>query len=98
MFGPPAPEVDSSILPQTWPESDGQFAHTSPIYIRRDGQDMTPDPNAARYFVGWIEAYKEAIDGCEELFQSISEPDIKPLYDKIIGRLHEAQAVFEAMC
>ena len=97
-YGPPSPEVDSTILPKNWPDSDGQFAHTSPVYIRIGGVDMTPDPDAANYFARWIDAYKEAIDGCEDLFKSVSEPEIKPLYDRVIDRLNRAKDVFEAKC
>jgi len=73
VFGPKSDEIEweKLISPEWEQQGIGQFAHTSPVYLVVDGKPMRPDPEAARYFVGWMDSYRAAIDHRPDLFASL---------------------------
>ncbi len=97
-FGPGDELVEPKLLPSAWRESGlGQFAHTSPVYVTVGQRALTPDPEAARYFVGWIDAYRTALDAREDLFANDNGTWGDDVRQAIYGRLDSARVVYERL-
>lgn len=57
--GPECPFFASEL--EGRPLGQGQFAHTSPVYVLVDGKDvLAASPEDADYFVGWCDAVERA--------------------------------------
>jgi hypothetical protein len=65
------------------------YATTSPIYVTVGGK-RARSPEDAKYFVGWIERTMEITERYPD-WNSATEKEY------VIGRLREAQRVFEEM-
>jgi hypothetical protein len=94
-YGPISEFAETSILPGEWVEDGvGQFAGTSAVYVLRDGRPMIPDPDAAQYFVDWIDAYETAIELRTDLFNNRRGTWGEDIRQEILDRLNRARAVF----
>jgi len=63
VWGPPAPEVDSRVLPQAGIARRGQFAHTSPVWVAVTGRPRRPRAETVRHYLEWIAAVRRAVAG-----------------------------------
>lgn len=98
-FGPKSDEIEwETIISPEWQDLYGQFAHTSPVYVVVNGQLMRPDPEAARYFVGWMDAYRTAFDRtCEQLGASNRRWQDEGTRAAVHERMERARSVYERM-
>ena len=94
VFGPSSEHVDSKNLPESWQPEIGQFAHTSPIYVEIDDRPMQSDEEAVRYFIGWVDGYRNAVLKREDLLQNDNGTWDESVREQILERLEEARAVY----
>jgi len=73
----------------------GQFAHTSPVYVMVGGRPIRPDPDAARYFASWMDAYRTAVLTRADLFHNPNGTWSDEVKQQILDRIARAKAVYE---
>jgi hypothetical protein len=90
--GPASPDVMNN--PEGKPCVAGQFAITSPIYIKIKNRPAPGDPEAAEYFADWCDAVQR---GFEALCAQQSEQGIvvpRSAVETVQGRIAQARAIF----
>jgi len=65
-WGPGAPEVDSRVLPPAWAQTRGQYAHTSPVWVRVKGRPQRPQRATVELLLEWVLAARRAYQGNRE--------------------------------
>jgi len=70
VFGPKSSQVDSSPMAEGPGEFCGQFAHTSPVYVRVAGADLRPRREAAEFCLKWVDAMAAGVSASREKYLS----------------------------
>jgi len=95
VFGPRSPEVDSSPIADEPGQVCGQFAHTSPVYVRVGGAAFRPRKSAADFCLRWLEAMAEAVSRVREQFlrTDLSRYSIsaESAFERVMSRIVEAR-------
>lgn len=101
VFGPKSPAVDSSPMADEPGQSCGQFAHTSPIYVRVGNAAFRPRRTAVKFCLAWAEAMAKAVNAVRDRYMSA---DISPYgltgaeaFGRVMSRIVEAKRRAEHM-
>jgi len=70
VLGAKSPQVDSSPMADEPGQFCGQFAHTSPVYVRVGGADFRPRVGAIEFCLAWVAAMAKAVNGARHRYLS----------------------------
>ena len=76
---------------------EGQFAHTSPVYVAMPGKPLEPKREDALYYAGWVEAAIRAVEQRADLFAKDvwgPKPDPDSLKRRVLEEFNCARRVF----
>ncbi|GMW00123.1 MAG: hypothetical protein AMXMBFR84_12610 [Candidatus Hydrogenedentota bacterium] len=80
--------------PEGVPTVDGQFAITSPLYVTVVGRPAPADPEAARYFMAWVDNAKTAFETACASSAAKGNPLPEAIRDQALARFAEARSVY----
>jgi hypothetical protein len=70
----------------------GTFAHTSPIYVQFGDEPMKPNPADVRFFLDWLEGYRQALAEYGRK-NGIPQED----YAALLGHIEHAARVYQGL-
>jgi hypothetical protein len=76
---------------------EGQFAHTSPVYLTVEDKPLLPKREDALYYAGWVEAAMQAVEARSDLFAKDvwgSKPNPEALKRRVLEEFERARQVF----
>ncbi|UCH33571.1 MAG: CehA/McbA family metallohydrolase [Armatimonadota bacterium] len=101
IFGPKSAHVDSSPIADEPGQFHGQFAHTSPVYVRVGDAPFRPRKAAIEFCLEWVEAMARAVAAVEGKYLSA---DLKPYnvsgrdaFGRAMSRIAEAKRIGSEM-
>jgi hypothetical protein len=102
VFGPKSPQVDSSPIAEAADDgshglSFGQFAHTSPAYLRVGKADFRPRRDAVEFCLTWVVAMAAAVAKAQDKYHAadLAAYGISGIeaLERVLERLNEAMEV-----
>jgi len=102
VFGPKSPHVDSSPIAEAATggspaASFGQFAHTSPVYVRVNQADFRPRRDAVEFCLTWVVAMAAAVAKIQDNYYAadLSAYGITGVeaLERVLERLNEAMEI-----
>ncbi len=99
-FGPGRRLVHMRDIAEETRATEGQFAHTSPVYVTVTGRPLQPKAEDALYYAGWVHAAIKAVEERADLFAKDKwgeKPDPESLKRRVLEEFERARQVFLSM-
>lgn len=96
-FGPGHRLVHMRDIAEESRTEEGQFAHTSPVYLTVEDKPLLPKREDALYYAGWVEAAMQAVEARSDLFAKDvwgSKPNPEALKRRVLEEFERARQVF----